>query len=163
MSFVSSHLVCFLPVNLLLFLFNVSTHLTLLHHRLCLPLPSSSLTRFLSPPSCTDATILSYDGSKFMKVQLPVAMHTEAEDVSLRFRSQRAYGVLMATTSRNSADTLRLELDGGRVRLTVNLGTHTCTQTCTISNIVLISTQRNAAKTGLLAFSCIGMSLNVDK
>lgn len=60
-----------------------------------------------------------------MKVQLPVAMHTEAEDVSLRFRSQRAYGVLMATTSRNSADTLRLELDGGRVRLTVNLGTHT--------------------------------------
>lgn len=74
--------------------------------------------------SCTDATILSYDGSKFMKVQLPMAMHTAAEDVSLRFRSQRAYGVLMATTSRNSADTLRLELDGGRVRLTVNLGTH---------------------------------------
>lgn len=64
-----------------------------------------------------------------MKVQLPVAMHTEAEDVSLRFRSQRAYGVLMATTSRNSADTLRLELDGGRVRLTVNLGTHTHTNT----------------------------------
>lgn len=62
-----------------------------------------------------------------MKVQLPVAMHTEAEDVSLRFRSQRAYGVLMATTSRNSADTLRLELDGGRVRLTVNLGIHTHT------------------------------------
>ncbi|XP_056111558.1 neurexin 1a isoform X2 [Rhinichthys klamathensis goyatoka] len=57
-----------------------------------------------------------------MKIQLPVVMHTEAEDVSLRFRSQRAYGVLMATTSRNSADTLRLELDGGRVRLTVNLG-----------------------------------------
>ncbi|CAG14161.1 unnamed protein product, partial [Tetraodon nigroviridis] len=72
-----------------------------------------------------DATVLSYDGSKFMKVQLPVVMHTEAEDVSLRFRSQRAYGILMATTSRNSADTLRLELDGGRVRLTVNLGTHT--------------------------------------
>uniref|UniRef100_A0A8C1PES2 Neurexin 1b n=1 Tax=Cyprinus carpio TaxID=7962 RepID=A0A8C1PES2_CYPCA len=68
-----------------------------------------------------DATILSYDGSKFMKVQLSVAMHTEAEDVSLRFRSQRAYGVLMATTSRDSADTLRLELDTSRVRLTVNL------------------------------------------
>lgn len=72
--------------------------------------------------SFSDATILSYDGSKFMKIKLPVVMHTEAEDVSLRFRSQRAYGVLMATTSRNSADTLRLELDGGRVRLTVNLG-----------------------------------------
>lgn len=49
-------------------------------------------------------------------------MHTEAEDVSLRFRSQRAYGILIATTSRDSADTLRLELESGRVRLTVNLG-----------------------------------------
>uniref|UniRef100_A0A3B4AEU4 Neurexin 1a n=1 Tax=Periophthalmus magnuspinnatus TaxID=409849 RepID=A0A3B4AEU4_9GOBI len=81
-------------------------------------------TGYLGRSCERDATILSYDGSKFMKVQLPVAMHTEAEDVSLRFRSQRAYGILMATTSRNSADTLRLELDGGRVRLTVNLGTH---------------------------------------
>uniref|UniRef100_A0A7N6BCS0 Neurexin 1 n=1 Tax=Anabas testudineus TaxID=64144 RepID=A0A7N6BCS0_ANATE len=78
-------------------------------------------TGYLGRSCERDATILSYDGSKFMKVQLPVVMHTEAEDVSLRFRSQRAYGVLMATTSRNSADTLRLELDGGRVRLTVNL------------------------------------------
>uniref|UniRef100_A0A8D3CHN2 Neurexin 3a n=1 Tax=Scophthalmus maximus TaxID=52904 RepID=A0A8D3CHN2_SCOMX len=68
-----------------------------------------------------EASILSYDGSMYMKVVMPTIMHTEAEDVSLRFRSQRAYGLLMATTSRDSADTLRLELDGGRVKLTVNL------------------------------------------
>ncbi|XP_046699541.1 neurexin-1a-like isoform X27 [Silurus meridionalis] len=79
-------------------------------------------TGFLGRSCERDATILSYDGSKFMKIFLPVAMHTEAEDVTLRFRSQRAYGVLMATTSRDSADTLRLELDAGRVRLTINLG-----------------------------------------
>ncbi|GCB63104.1 hypothetical protein scyTo_0000114 [Scyliorhinus torazame] len=76
---------------------------------------------FLGRSCEKEATILSYDGSKFMKIQLPVVMHTEAEDVSLRFVSQRAYGILMATTSRDSADTLRLELDGGRVKLTVNL------------------------------------------
>lgn len=58
----------------------------------------------------------------YMKVVMPTVMHTEAEDVSLRFMSQRAYGLLMATTSRDSADTLRLELDGSRVKLTVNLG-----------------------------------------
>ncbi|XP_041668674.1 neurexin 3a isoform X2 [Cheilinus undulatus] len=68
-----------------------------------------------------EASILSYDGSMYMKVVMPNIMHTEAEDVSLRFRSQRAYGLLMATTSRDSADTLRLELDGSRVKLTVNL------------------------------------------
>ncbi|KAK7140777.1 hypothetical protein R3I94_013148 [Phoxinus phoxinus] len=78
-------------------------------------------TGYLGRSCERDSTILSYDGSKFMKVQLSVAMHTEAEDVSLRFRSQRAYGVLMATTSRDSTDTLRLELETSRVRLMVNL------------------------------------------
>ncbi|KAM3871113.1 neurexin 3a isoform 2-T2 [Diretmus argenteus] len=78
-------------------------------------------TGFWSRTCEREASILSYDGSMYMKVVMPTVMHTEAEDVSLRFRSQRAYGILMATTSRDSADTLRLELDGGRVKLTVNL------------------------------------------
>ncbi|XP_063347390.1 neurexin-1a isoform X12 [Pelmatolapia mariae] len=78
-------------------------------------------TGYLGRSCEREATVLSYDGSKFMKVQLPVVMHTEAEDVSLRFRSQRAYGILIATTSRDSADALRIELESGRVRLTVNL------------------------------------------
>ncbi|XP_019746639.1 neurexin 3b isoform X11 [Hippocampus comes] len=69
-----------------------------------------------------EASILSYDGSMYMKVVIPNVVHTEAEDVSLRFMSQRAFGLLMAATSRESADTLRLELDSGRVKLTVNLG-----------------------------------------
>ncbi|XP_069370599.1 neurexin 3b isoform X5 [Paralichthys olivaceus] len=68
-----------------------------------------------------ESSILSYDGSMYMKVVMPNVMHTEAEDVSLRFMSQRAFGLLMAATSRESADTLRLELDSGRVKLTVNL------------------------------------------
>nr|XP_061806592.1 neurexin-3b isoform X5 [Nerophis lumbriciformis] len=69
-----------------------------------------------------EASILSYDGSMYMKVVIPNVVHTEAEDVSLRFMSQRAFGLLMAASSRESADTLRLELDSGRVKLTVNLG-----------------------------------------
>ncbi|KAI4801715.1 hypothetical protein KUCAC02_019591, partial [Chaenocephalus aceratus] len=62
------------------------------------------------------SSILSFDGSMYMKVVIPNVMHTEAEDVSLRFMSQRAFGLLMAATSRESADTLRLELDSGRVQ-----------------------------------------------
>ncbi|XP_060032124.1 neurexin-2-beta isoform X11 [Erinaceus europaeus] len=79
-------------------------------------------TGFLGRVCEREATVLSYDGSMYMKIMLPGAMHTEAEDVSLRFMSQRAYGLMMATTSRESADTLRLELDGGQMKLTVNLG-----------------------------------------
>ncbi|XP_071372117.1 neurexin-2-beta isoform X7 [Centroberyx affinis] len=78
-------------------------------------------TGYLGPNCENEATVLSYDGSMYLKVVLPRTLHTEAEDVSLRFMSQRAYGLLMATTSQESADTLRLELDRGRVKLTVNL------------------------------------------
>uniref|UniRef100_A0A8C1MQB4 Neurexin 2 n=1 Tax=Cyprinus carpio TaxID=7962 RepID=A0A8C1MQB4_CYPCA len=78
-------------------------------------------TGFLGGNCEIEATVLSYDGSMYLKILMPSTLHTEAEDVALRFMSQRAYGLLMATTSRESADTLRLELDGGRVKLTVNL------------------------------------------
>ncbi|KAM8882519.1 neurexin-2-beta isoform 15-T16 [Synchiropus picturatus] len=78
-------------------------------------------TGFLGMNCEIEATVLSYDGSMYLKIIMPITMHTEAEDVALRFMSQRAYGLLMATTSKESADTLRLELDGGRVKLTVNL------------------------------------------
>ncbi|XP_029557326.1 neurexin-2 isoform X10 [Salmo trutta] len=79
-------------------------------------------TGYLGPNCESEATVLSYDGSMYLKVTLPLSMHMEAEDVALRFMSQRAFGLLVATTSQDSADTLRLELDGGRVKLTVNLG-----------------------------------------
>ncbi|KAM8897540.1 neurexin-2-like isoform 6-T6 [Spinachia spinachia] len=79
-------------------------------------------TGYLGPSCEKEATVVSYDGSMYLKVVMPRTLHTEAEDVSLRFMSQRAFGLLMASTSQQSADTLRLELDGGRVKLTVNLG-----------------------------------------
>lgn len=111
----------------------------LCHNTHLYPHKNTSFGVFLS----AEATILSYDGSKFMKVQLPVVMHTEAEDVSLRFRSQRAYGILIATTSRDSTDTLRLELESGRVRLTVNLGNasdiHRLQRQSTVSHLVSLS------------------------
>ncbi|XP_075957663.1 neurexin-2-like isoform X5 [Anarhichas minor] len=78
-------------------------------------------TGYLGPSCEKEATMVSYDGSMYLKVVMPRTLHTEAEDVSLRFMSQRAFGLLMASTSQQSADTLRLELDGGRVKLTVNL------------------------------------------
>ncbi len=89
----------------------------------------------------TEASVLSYDGSMYMKVVMPTVIHTEAEDVSLRFMSQRAFGLLMAATSRESSDTLRLELDSGRVKLTVNLGI----VYCHISLFVPISLPRSSS------------------
>ncbi|XP_047672393.1 neurexin 2b isoform X16 [Tachysurus fulvidraco] len=78
-------------------------------------------TGYLGSNCEIEATVLSYDGSMYLKIIMPSTLHTEAEDLTLRFMSQRAYGLLVSTTSKESADTLRLELDGGRVKLTVNL------------------------------------------
>ncbi|XP_046699300.1 neurexin 2b isoform X13 [Silurus meridionalis] len=78
-------------------------------------------TGYLGSNCEIESTVLSYDGSMYLKIIMPSTMHTEAEDLALRFMSQRAYGLLVATTSKESADTLRLELDGGRVKLLVNL------------------------------------------
>ncbi|KAM8793778.1 neurexin-2-beta [Eudromia elegans] len=79
-------------------------------------------TGHLGPRCETEAAVLSYDGSAYLKTGLAGPAGSEAEDVALRFASPRAYGLLLATAARRSADTLRLELDGARVRLTLSLG-----------------------------------------
>ncbi|XP_061208258.1 neurexin-2-like isoform X9 [Neopsephotus bourkii] len=78
-------------------------------------------TGYLGARCETEAAVLSYDGSAYLKVLVPGTAQSEAEDVALRFRSPRAYGLVLATTSGHSADSLRLELDGARMKLTVNL------------------------------------------
>ncbi|CAG01692.1 unnamed protein product [Tetraodon nigroviridis] len=102
-------------------------------------------TGYLGTNCEIEATVLSYDGSMYLKIIMPVTMHTEAEDVSLRFMSQRAYGLLMATTSKESADTLRLELDGGRIKLTVNLDCIRIDCSLTIVRLIL---KQNTPKSG---------------
>ena len=47
---------------------------------------------------------------------------TDVEQINLRFKTKRAYGLLMATSSTNGIDTVMLELDSGKVKLVVNLG-----------------------------------------
>ncbi|TRY57944.1 hypothetical protein DNTS_009828, partial [Danionella cerebrum] len=79
-------------------------------------------TGFLGHDCQDEAAVISFDGSMFLKTSLPVSLQSEAEDVSLRFMTPRAFGLLVSTSSRESADTLRLELDAARVKLTLNLG-----------------------------------------
>ena len=47
---------------------------------------------------------------------------TEADDVSLRFRTTEQAGLLLLTQHDRSNDRLRLAMEGGRVRLDITLG-----------------------------------------
>ena len=69
------------------------------------------------------ATTLSFDGTEYMKITLPQESRTEAEDITLRFRSRRPNGLIFATTSSDTSDRLELMLEDSQVRFDVNLGT----------------------------------------
>jgi hypothetical protein len=57
-----------------------------------------------------------------MLITMPDEFHTQAEDVTLRFRTTRPLGLLLTTNTEQSADRLELALMGGRVRLVARLG-----------------------------------------
>ena len=71
------------------------------------------------------ATTLRFDGTQYVHVRLPEASITEVEDISLRFRTRQASGVLLTTASQKVEDLLELRLHEGRLELTVTLDNHT--------------------------------------
>ena len=81
-----------------------------------------SLTLTLPLPSFAVATVLSFDGTQFLRISMQGETHTEAEDVSLRFQTLQANSLLLATTSSKTPDRLELMLEAGQLRLDVNLG-----------------------------------------
>ncbi|XP_070578761.1 neurexin-3-like isoform X4 [Ptychodera flava] len=81
-----------------------------------------SNTRYTGDTCYEDAATLSFDGTQYMRVTMQNESLTDTEQINLRFKTKRAYGLLMATTSSNGVDTLMMELDSGKVKLVVNLG-----------------------------------------
>lgn len=79
----------------------------------------------------TDSTTLTFNGSQHMLITMPDEFHTQAEDVTLRFRTTRPLGLLLTTNTEQSADRLELALMGGRVRLVARLGDREKVRQCT--------------------------------
>ena len=70
----------------------------------------------------SDAATLSFDGSQYVRMFSDQESNTQAEDITLRFRTNRPVGLLLSTTSTLSSDRLELALQAGKLRLTVKLG-----------------------------------------
>ncbi|XP_054706570.1 neurexin-1-like [Uloborus diversus] len=79
-------------------------------------------TGFTGPVCAKDASELSFDGGQYLKIEISEGSRTQAEDVQLRFRTPRPGGLLMATTSDKSSTFLALGLEGGKLRIIINLG-----------------------------------------
>ncbi len=57
-----------------------------------------------------------------MSLAFPEGVTTEADDVTLRFRTREQAGLLMSTAHDRSRDRLEVALEGGRVRIRVRMG-----------------------------------------
>lgn len=58
-----------------------------------------------------------------MKITMAEESKTQAEDINVRFHTNRPNGLLIATTTdKKTSDRLDLSLEGGRIRLALNLG-----------------------------------------
>jgi hypothetical protein len=68
------------------------------------------------------ATTLEFDGAQFLKITMEDASATEAEDISLRFRTTRKNGLLLITSSDHSPDKIELYLEAGSVKFDIKIG-----------------------------------------
>ena len=89
------------------------------------------------------ATTLSFDGTQYMRITLPEESRTEAEDISLRFKTNRPNGLLFATTSATTTDRLELVLEDGKVRLDINLGSGSKVRTALYGGFILFIVMLN--------------------
>lgn len=72
--------------------------------------------------SSADAATFQFDGTQFVKVTMPEESHTQAEDISLRFRTMHPNGLLFMTVSDESNDKMEVYLEGGIIHLGANVG-----------------------------------------
>ena len=77
---------------------------------------SQLILYFSVPPT------LKFDGAQYVLVTLPEESLTEAEDISLRFRTVHSHGILVLTSSDKSKDRLEIYLEHGAIKLTITLG-----------------------------------------
>ncbi|KAK3092743.1 hypothetical protein FSP39_006792 [Pinctada imbricata] len=67
------------------------------------------------------AATLEFDGAQYMKVTLPDESQSEAEDISIRFKTTRSNGLIFVTSSDRTSDKMELYLEEGIVQLDVNI------------------------------------------
>ncbi|KAK7504775.1 hypothetical protein BaRGS_00003803, partial [Batillaria attramentaria] len=79
-------------------------------------------TGFIDFVCQTAAATMQFDGTQFVKVTMPEESHTQAEDISLRFRTMHPNGLLFMTTSDESKDKMELYLEGGIIYLGADVG-----------------------------------------
>lgn len=66
--------------------------------------------------------MVSFNAGDFVQLSFPYKFKSQAEDISVKFRTMRPSGMLIATASSARFDRMVLALQNGELQLHVNLG-----------------------------------------
>ncbi|XP_076815569.1 neurexin-1-like isoform X3 [Clavelina lepadiformis] len=91
-----------------------------------------SSTSFKGETCSESVSAARFDGGQYMKFPLSKTIQTTGEVISLRFKTSISSGLLFATTSNRTRDTLLIEIiSGGKIRLSVNVADCNQIKNCT--------------------------------
>ncbi|XP_076289211.1 neurexin 1 isoform X2 [Lasioglossum baleicum] len=79
-------------------------------------------TPFTGPTCGKDASTLHLNGTQQMTALMPEDSKTQAEELSLRFKTTKPQGLLLATSLENSPDRLQIYLDMGKAKMLIHIG-----------------------------------------
>lgn len=79
-------------------------------------------TGYYGPVCAKESLILSFNGDQSLKWMLPQTSVTQAEDISIRFRTIRASGFLFACISEKELNFIVIYMESGRLKVILNLG-----------------------------------------
>ncbi|KAK0080605.1 hypothetical protein PV325_013664 [Microctonus aethiopoides] len=81
-----------------------------------------SATSYIGSTCSKDASTLHLNGSQQLTALMPEDSKTQAEEISLRFRTTKPKGLLLATSLENSSARLQLSLEKGIAKLKIHIG-----------------------------------------
>jgi leucine-rich repeat transmembrane neuronal protein 1/2 len=81
-----------------------------------------SQTSFFGATCSRGTSTVQFDGSNQMTIDRRQEIAAEAQDITLRFRTTSINGLLLTARSQMSLDRLELSVDGGRVKIFVQIG-----------------------------------------
>ncbi|XP_076226293.1 neurexin 1 isoform X6 [Nomia melanderi] len=79
-------------------------------------------TPYTGPTCGKDASTLHLNGTQQMTALMPEDSKTQAEEISVRFKTTKPRGLLLSTSLENSPDRLQIYLDEGKAKMLIHVG-----------------------------------------
>lgn len=81
-----------------------------------------SATNHGGPICGKEAATASFNGSQYITIGLANGAKTQAEDLTLRFKTYKKEGMIFSTNNDHFGDKLELSIQGGKLKMSFRIG-----------------------------------------